>query len=246
MTDTRLRYARASLCLLLHLAALTTAGANATAPTPAAEPNASERNATAEGVPVYKPPAVGAPRSTVGGATRGDDTSPVIVLLAPRHVGLTTQAQPRLYWHLAHPVNESLQFTLTEAGHRDPVLLVPLPSGLGAGLHVVRLTDHETQLRPGVQYEWSIEPASPSGRRDEPECARAAIQRIAASAALEARLRRAPEPDAVFIYAAEGVWYDALATLSEAIAAHPEIPKLRAQRAALLSQVGLRRLPLLD
>jgi hypothetical protein len=46
--------------------------------------------------------------------------------------------------------------------------------------------------------------------------------------------------DAVGAYAAAGLWYDAIATLSERIAAAPADPLLRRQRAALLRQVGLQ------
>jgi hypothetical protein len=40
-------------------------------------------------------------------------------------------------------------------------------------------------------------------------------------------------------YAEEGLWYDALETISKGIAAAPDNIELRRQRAALLEQVGL-------
>jgi hypothetical protein len=44
------------------------------------------------------------------------------------------------------------------------------------------------------------------------------------------------------VYADAGVWYDALAALSEAIDAHPKDAALHQTRADLLQQVGLKGL----
>ena len=44
---------------------------------------------------------------------------------------------------------------------------------------------------------------------------------------------------AVFRYAEAGLWYDAIATISEMIEKTPDDRKLRKQRASLLQQVGL-------
>jgi hypothetical protein len=90
-----------------------------------------------------------------------------------------------------------------------------------------------------MQYVWTIEPASPSGRGDEPATERAGIQRIAAPVSLDADVRRARPGEAVNVYAAAGIWYDALDAISEDIASHPDDSVLRQRRAALLGQVGL-------
>lgn len=49
----------------------------------------------------------------------------------------------------------------------------------------------------------------------------------------------APQGRDVFVYAENGIWYDAIASVSTRIEAAPSDPELRAQRAALLQQVGL-------
>lgn len=226
--------------VLLLAAFLQRAIASAQDPTPVPE---NRPHTAADRMPVYKPPAVGMPASTTGGAPRGMRVS---TLLAPKHVGLTTQAQPTLYWHLAQPIAGTVEFALAESGQKEPAWRVALPSSPKVGLHAVRLNEYQIRLRPGAQYEWSIEAAPPPGSRDEPTIARAAIRRIEASAQLTRRLRHAPTQEAVFIYAAAGVWYDALDAVSQAIAAHPDAPMLRAQRAALLTEVGLSDLLVAD
>ena len=60
----------------------------------AAEPEAA-------GFPVYKPPLRGTPVARMGGGTRGEDEdAPEVYVLTPEHTGLTSQAQPVMYWYL--------------------------------------------------------------------------------------------------------------------------------------------------
>jgi hypothetical protein len=60
-----------------------------------------------------------------------------------------------------------------------------------------------------------------------------------ASADLSAKLGKTPKAKQAFVLAEEGIWYDALAGLSDRIDAAPKDLSLRKQRAALLDQVGL-------
>jgi hypothetical protein len=48
------------------------------------------------------------------------------------------------------------------------------------------------------------------------------------------------------VYAESGVWYDAIAAVSARISAAPGDPRPRAQRAALLDQVGLSEIAAYD
>jgi hypothetical protein len=65
------------------------------------------------------------------------------------------------------------------------------------------------------------------------------IEFMSPSAALSARLSQTPKAKQPFVLAEEGIWYDALAGLSDRIDASPKDLSLRKQRAALLDQVGL-------
>jgi hypothetical protein len=66
-----------------------------------------------------------------------------------------------------------------------------------------------------------------------------AVQRIEPPAALAQRLAGAGDDARAAVLAAEGIWYDALAALSEPLAARPGDAALRERRAAVLEQVGL-------
>jgi hypothetical protein len=68
-----------------------------------------------------------------------------------------------------------------------------------------------------------------------------AMMRVNPSSALEKKLENAKETDFPAIYAKEGVWYEALSSLSGLIRKNPENKGLYRQRASLLEQVGLKR-----
>jgi hypothetical protein len=83
-------------------------------------------------------------------------------------------------------------------------------------------------------YEWSVAAVIDPQQRDRDLVSVGALER--ARPPEPPRRAAASTPDAL---ARQGVWYDAIAQLSEAIAARPRDASLRARRAALLDQVGL-------
>ena len=62
----------------------------------------------------------------------------------------------------------------------------------------------------------------------------------ATGAVLEAKLEAAEPGEQGKVYAESGLWYDALASVSQAIEHAPREARLRELRAGLLEQVGLR------
>jgi len=78
-----------------------------------------------------------------------------------------------------------------------------------------------------------------SDRRSKDILAGRAIERVAPPEGLVGKLSQADKATVPFLYAEAGIWYDALATISELIEAAPNDPSLRRQRAALMAQVGL-------
>jgi len=67
------------------------------------------------------------------------------------------------------------------------------------------------------------------------------LMRVDEPAAVAARRKAgASKEELARLLAGEGIWYDAIALYSELIEAQPGDRKLRAARAALLEQVGLK------
>jgi hypothetical protein len=202
---------------------------------------AADVTASADASPlVYKPPMRGAPASRVGGGTRGADQSNVSVeVLAPDHTGLTTQAQPTLYWYTSGPVDGPVEVTLMIDGAEKPVLERKLSTPGAGGLHAVPLASQGITLKPDVEYQWFVSVVRDPAQRSLDSTAGGTVRRVSADAPTRSRIAAANERGRPALYAEAGLWYDAFDALTRLIEANPGDAGLRAQRAALLEQVGL-------
>lgn len=208
------------------------ANVDPTVPSPELEPPSGPPEAA---IPVYRPPRRGAPRAKVGGGLRGARALPAPRALAPAHVAQTVTAQPSLFWYIDSVPSEDcdLIFTLIDEESIDPVLEVELDLPQRAGIQRVRLADHGVSLAPGAEYEWSIALVVDREHRAKDVVSAGYIRRVSQPAELELR------PPCVETYADLGLWYDAVESVSDSIAAAPGDLVLRQQRSSLLRQAGL-------
>ena len=191
-------------------------------------------------MPIYRPPLRGAPSGRVAGGTRGlGEDIPQLCALVPEHVGLTVNEQPRLYYFLSGPSALPLEFTVTERQAVYPLVEARIHPPQTAGIHAIDLADYDKQLKSGVQYRWFIALVPDDEHRAKDILASGAIELVAASEGLKAKLKQTGDAEAAYIYAEAGFWYDALAAVSVEIAEDQGNRDLFRQRASLLEQVGL-------
>jgi hypothetical protein len=169
-----------------------------------------------------------------------------IQILAPDHLGYTTEEQPTLYWYLAEPTTTRIVFTIRDETSVQPLVDVELTSPAKAGVQPVRLAEHGVKLRPGASYQWFISLVPDPARRSKDFTVGAWISRREPDAALRARLAEAKNGRKESIYAQSGLWYDAIGVLSSRIASAPSDRDLHEQRAALLEQAGLSEVAAYD
>jgi len=213
--------------------------ASATEPAPDADKNAGEsadrkdRDAKA----IYRPPVRGNPRGRVGGGVRGVGAgAPVLFSLVPEHTGQTLAEQPSLFWYLdgAPPPQAAIVFALTDEAHIDPLIEVELGRPERGGIQRIDLSGRGVRLAPGTEYEWSVALVVDPERRSSDVVTVGWIERVEAPADLPPDVRAD-----VRRLAASGLWYDALATASDRVAAAPADPAPRVLRNQLLREVGL-------
>lgn len=210
----------------------------------------SEKTASEAAAVTYRPPLRGAPATRVGGGTRsiGPQTFTLSVL-APNETGLTTRAEPTVYWYVSEPLTHPVEFVVTTAeplkDATPPALEITLQPPIAKGVHALRLGDHGVKLKPGVEYQWFVAVVNNPAQRSNDIVAGGAIQRIDNSV-VEGRMKQSPSARRAAVYAESGIWYDALEELSREINANPADARLRQQRAALLEQVGLREAAAFD
>jgi len=189
----------------------------------------------------YQPPQRGAPRARVGGGTRGTGGDRAeLQVLAPDHVGLTTQAQPTLYWYARTPAAAHIEFALVSETAVDPLLEVETGEVKLAGVQHLDLAAHNITLEPGVPYQWSVALVMDETSRSSDVMASGVIELIEPDKAVSSRIAGSRGTDLVAVYATEGIWYDALDAISSMIEAAPADQELAAIRATLLEQVGLQ------
>jgi Domain of Unknown Function (DUF928) len=192
-------------------------------------------------MPVYKPPKRGAPGGRVGGGTRGDSDAHLTThVLAPGQVrGLTSQEQPDLYWYVSKVTEVPIEFTLIDEDGIDPLVETRLPSPIQPGIQRIRLSDFGVRLSPEKMYRWSVALILDPEHRSKDIVASARIQRALPSEIPTTRLEQADAVEATFIHAEAGLWYDAIAAISQAIREAPEESHFQQIREALLEQVAL-------
>lgn len=200
--------------------------------------SASTESADSEGMPLWVPRDAGAPVTRVGGATRSIEVTklPTIRALVPEQVGYTLSGQPTLYWHLSEDTDLRVDFTLISGNANRPLVEKTIDGPLTSGVQRIDLASYGVTLETGVSYMWYVSLVPDPERRSEDRVTGGAIERLAASPDLQDQLDRVAPDAAAVVLAGEGIWYDALTSLSDRSAGDPTA---YAQRTALLEQVGL-------
>lgn len=200
------------------------------------QPAAASRILIETSAPIYTPPQRGTTASTlrVGGGTRGNATLlPTISVLAPNGDGTTIHDRPTLYWHTSRPLAAPVLLTLIEVDAVAPTAVIRLVSPSEPGFHAIRFAELGIRLAPGTTYHWSVAVVTDAARRSHDLVATGAIEFVP-NAAGES------EPGLDYpAFARLGLWYDAVAALSERLNTDPSDAMLQSHRAALLDAVGL-------
>ena len=191
---------------------------------------------------VYKPPLRGTPAGRVGGGTRGatERESFSLLVLAPDHIGYTMREQPCLYWYISKPTAHEVELTVIERNGVKPLLEKVVKGPEKSGIQSFCLADHGVKLSKNIQYKWFITLVTDAEQRSKDILAGGIISMVDPSPALSEKLKANPSGiAATSAYAEDGLWYDALDTISRMINEAPDRTEWRAQRTSLLEQVGL-------
>ena len=225
---------------MLRAAILTAVVAILAAALPATDARAQAKPQAESKAPEYKPPQRGAPARRVGGSSRGaGGPLPHVMLLAPDHVGFTVSETPSLYWYLSKPTTVRVEVILIDDKGELPLVEYAVANANGPAVHRIDLAARGIKLRPDVEYQWSVSIVPDPKERSNDVMAGGVLKRVAMPPSVAAR-RGAGKEELARLYAGEGIWYDAIGLYSELIDERPADQALRAARAALLDQVGLK------
>lgn len=188
---------------------------------------------------VFVPHDLGAPEVTDAGGVRAVSVLPKVELLAPERMARTLSPAPTLYWHISKAAIGPVRFTLLkdDPSAIDPLLEIEVDGVDQEGIYGVDLDDHGLTLESGERYVWSVALSSDADSYSADLVAQTVLEHAAAPDLVQTLDGTALEDRAVSL-AAEGYWYDAVDTLSDAIEAELASP-WQVARASLLDQAGL-------
>lgn len=197
----------------------------------------SSNDALKTGLFVYRPPKRGTLKNTTGGGSR---KFILVQVLAPKDIGLTTQAQPRLYWYAKSGSNQKFQLNLI--GSNSHLLDINLPATKSSGIQSLDLAQYHFQLKKGLTYHWQVtlEPIAGAIR-----------QQLVSGGNIEfddtdLKLIQTKPHRRPYIAAEHGFWYDALDWVSNLIETEADVNYWRQQRVDLLKQGGLLEVAILE
>jgi hypothetical protein len=196
----------------------------------------------------YTPPknVTAGTRVTGDGGSRGGVKLPALAVLTPDHTGITTRAQPSLFWYQSGAASARFELTVVEPKKPKPLLKVSLEKADQAGIHRLPLGKYNVTLTPGVVYKWTIALVPDPSSRSQDEIASGTIQRAEPDADFTTALAAAEGLDKAVLYASKGFWYDALEVVTNEIDAAPENKALHRERARLLDEAGLKAAAAVD
>ncbi len=200
-------------------------------------------SAAGEGSPgsgglIYKPRKESSPRGRIGGGLRaGGPDAPTLYPLAPDHVGFTHAKDPCFFWYISKATTSPIRFTLVDSRKVKPVLDAPLAESAEPGIQMTCLKPYGVALEPEVQYRWYITVVLDPESESRNLVIGGTVERT--NPVEDLMIRESCRREEVRCFAVNGLWYDAIAAISDLIAAAPHDKQLRLQRASLLEQVGL-------
>ena len=194
-------------------------------------------SAEAKAVRYVPPSRRGAPARTQGGGSRGCELEsvPVTLLAPPDHVGMTTEAHPKLFWYSAKDSILPMQISLVEPGVSEPLWVTQVPTG-PAGFNYIQIPSTVPDLITGRRYRWTVTRLCNVRRPSNNTYARGWIERVA-SDPLSRTVKSLSITDRVNAYAEAGLWYNAV---TEAVGSpQPSDSEDRSLILSLLEQGGL-------
>jgi len=191
-------------------------------------------------MPLYKPPLRGAPTGRMSGGTRGaGGKTPIFAFLAPRHTGLTFSEQPTIYWFSSEATKSPVDLTILMGKEMKPILKFRIAEETRAGFHPIHLADHDIRLQSGVVYQCFVSMVTDPKHPSKDIISGGAIERIAYPKNFQKKLKETDIKRVPHLYAAEGIWFDAMNALCGRIDAAPQDSLLHQQRISLLRQGDL-------
>lgn len=197
---------------------------------------------------IFKPPTTPAPRTTVGGATRGgkcgdiaSQTNLGITPILPQtHHGLTLAPRPTFLVYFPTSSSKQIFFSIkSEDGEQEYQTYLPTPSE--TRIVAIQLPNVAPDLIVDKKYKWSLSMVCGLALRPSDPTVGGWVQRIATPQELSAQLKTSNPIAQITLYGEQGIWYDMISSLL-ALRKPSDNQALNSIWEQLLSEQGLQKL----
>ena len=182
----------------------------------------------------FEPPPgqAGTPGQAGAGGTRGKcpqdrtEPDPPLTLLIPLNKQVLTVAEhPTFFVYVPPTLAQIAQFVLKEkvsSSQSKVIYEAKFPLSGTSGIVSLRMPDTANKLEIGKHYQWSFALICDPLDRGEDKIQSSSIQRTEINANLAKELEQATPLDRANLYAKNGIWQDAIATLVELRNSQPD------------------------
>lgn len=149
--------------------------------------------------------------------------------------GQTVASHPTIWFYVPYTSRSEYpaEFILQDSDNNNLYkTAIPLPAN--PGVIGVRLPTNEPGLEPGKAYRWYFKVFCSLQRSQPSISVEGWVQRIGLAAGLKQKLEAAMPPQKAALYAANGIWYDALSAIADLRLKDPKNPALANDWTSLL------------
>jgi len=184
----------------------------------------------------------GTPNNRSSGGTRGcmNAGSEQLIALVPEKEALTTAEYPSLFLYMPQHSAQIMEFVLLDQNDRE-IYKTNITPNQKAGIVRLDLAGFPNlpALKTNQKYHWYFSLVCQLEDRSGDKFVEGFIEKVELDPFLAGELKTATTRDRASLYAANGIWYDALAALYQARQSSPQDPALIKGWADLLKSVGL-------
>jgi hypothetical protein len=192
----------------------------------------------------YNPPKRGLPGRREGAGTRGTCMQGQKVLMPLTPVdgfSATASTNPSFFWYVPPTIARTAEFALLDGQDKQLYQATINLTGEG-GIVGFTLPESATSavLAPDQDYYWQFSIICDSKQPSKNPFVEGVVQRIQPPVTLAAQLKNAPAKEQAMLYAAAGIWQDAIAALAQQRCSNPQDLSLATSWANLLASVQLK------
>lgn len=193
----------------------------------------------------FSPPNRGAPPATAEGGTRGcgnyeEGAKALTPLIPEKFLALTVSEHPTFFWYVPGASEQTLEFTLLDKNDEEVIYQTTFAAPVKSGIVSLQLPSENVEaLKTGEMYHWYLVTICDPNDRSGDLFVDGWIERTEATMELTAALEDAQADEIPSIYARNGIWHEALASLAQLRQENPEDSNLAERWQQLLNSVDL-------